>query len=289
MNARIGILICLAVFLGACGRGRNALPGRSAGPVWYASLEEARKAAGENGDIILMSFEAPWCPWSKMMHDSVYVNPTVAESLSAVKCVALEAGSDTALEKELGIVVYPTIVVADAYGGELGRMIGYYSPPEFLERLGTVRHSRENLAEMFRREEAGSEDPEFLMAFGRMLLEMGLYDGALLRFDRATRVDQDSVSGWIEEAEYSMAECYMLSGKYKEAGRRFRVFTERFPDSERCEYAEVLAAVCYRKAGYPKVASEIYEEYLREFGHGDFAPFVRAVLDSLNGDNQDAS
>lgn len=289
MSIRIGLLISLAILLGACGREPEPAGWQGAELSWYASLEEALTAAEETGDIAVISFEAPWCPWSKLMHESVYVNRAVVESLASAKCVVIEAGSDTSLERELGIVVYPTMVITDAYGGELGRMIGYHNPSEFLGRLGTVKHSRETLSEMFRREETLSEDPDFLMSFGRMLLEMGMYEGALLRFDRTTRLDQDVEFDTIEEAEYSMAECYMLSGKFKEAGRRFRIFAERFVESERRETARVLAAVCYLKAGYRKVATGIYDDYLQEFDDGRFAPFVRASLDSLNRDTDDAS
>ncbi len=239
--------------------------------------------------MILISFEASWCPWSALMRESLYVNPAVVESLSAVKCVAVEAPDDTTFQREFGIVVYPTIVLTDAYGGELGRMIGYHSPDEFLGRLTAVRQSKERLSRTFRQEESFSEDPAFLMEFGRLLLEMGMYEAALIRFDRATRVDQDAEPETIEEAEYSMAEAYMLCGKYREAGRRFRIFAERFAEGERSEHARVLAGVCYQRASYYKVATGIYEAYLEAFDDGDFAPFARLMLDSLNRGGTDGS
>lgn len=239
--------------------------------------------------MILLSFEASWCPWSALMRESLYVNQAVVESLSAVKCVAVEAPDDTTLRREFGVVVYPTIVLTDAYGGELGRMIGYHSPEEFLGRLDAVRQSKEKLSRTFREEESFSEDPAFLLAFGRLLLEMGMYEGALIRFDRATRVDQDAEPEIIEEAEYSLAETYMLSGKYREAGRRFRILAERFAEGNRSGHARILAGVCYQKADYKKVATGIYEDYLEAFEEGDFAAFAKAMLDSLNRGADDGS
>ncbi len=289
MKVRLLVTVVLAVLSGACGPGQDASRQGDRTLSWYGSFEEARTAAGETGDMILISFEAPWCPWSALMRESLYVDPAVIESLSTVKCVAVEAPDDTTLQREFGIVVYPTVVLTDAYGGELGRMIGYHSPDEFLGRFGAVRESKEKLSRTFRQEETFSEDPDFLMAFGRLLLEMGMYEGALIRFDRATRVDQDAEPETIEEAEYSMAETYMLSGKYREAGRRFRIFADRFTDGRRSRLAQVLAGVCYQKAGYDKVATEIYEGYLQEFGDGDFAAFARAMLDSLNKGGTDGS
>jgi tetratricopeptide (TPR) repeat protein len=281
MNARLTVIILLVILAASCGRENRATIRKSPTLHWYSSLDEAVGAASETGDMILISFEADWCPWSKLMHESVYVNQAVVESLATFKCVLSEAGPDSAIHREMGIVVYPTVVLTDAYGREKGRMMGYHSPEEFLRRLATVKHSRDNLADMFRSEETHSEDPDFLMSFGRLLLEMGMYEGALLRFDRASQMGLDSAFAGVEEADYSMAECYMLSGQYREAGRRFRIFAERFPASVRREAAMVLAGVCYRKAGYFKVSIEIYEDYLEAFADGEFAPFVRAALDSM--------
>ena len=289
MKSRLLITVLLAVLAGSCGSKQEAEREGAATLSWYGSFEEARTAAEETGDMILISFEASWCPWSALMRESLYVNPAVVESLSAIKCVAVEAPDDSTFQKEFGVVVYPTIILTDAYGGELGRMIGYHSPDEFLGRLSAVWQSKEKLSRTFRREESFSEDPAFLMRFGRLLLEMGMYEAALIRFDRATRLDQDVEPETIEEAEYSMAEAYMLYGKYREGGRRFRIFAERFAGSERNEHARVLAGICYQKVGYYKVATGIYENYLETFDDGDFAPFARSMLDSLNRDGTDGS
>jgi tetratricopeptide (TPR) repeat protein len=289
MKVRLLFIVILAVLSATCGPGQDG-PGEEPSALsWYGSLAEARTAAAETGDIILISFEASWCPWSALMRESLYVNPAVVESLATVKCVTVEAPEDTTLHKEFGIVVYPTIVLTDAYGGELGRMIGYHSPDEFLGRLGAVRRSEEELSSTFRQEESFSEDPDFLLAFGRLLLEMGMYEGALIRFDRATRVDQDAAPETMEEAEYSLAETYMLSGRYREAGRRFRILAERSPEGKRSEQAGILAGVCYQKAGYEKVAVSIYEDYIEAFDAGDFANFARAMLDSLNKEESGGS
>jgi tetratricopeptide (TPR) repeat protein len=289
MKVRLLITVLLVALSGACGPKEDTPRQADRGLSWYGSIDEAQAAAAETGDMILLSFEAPWCPWSALLGESLYVNPAVVESLGTVRCVAIRAPGDSAFRGEFGIVVYPTIVLTDAYGGELGRMMGYHSPEEFLGRLGAVRRSKENLSRTFRQEESFSEDPAFLMAFGRLLLEMGMYEGALIRFDRATRVDEDVEPETIEEAEYSMAETYMLSGQYREAGRRFRILADQFEEGVRSRQARILAGVCYQKAGYKRVATGIYEDYLEEFGDGEFAPFARAMLDSMNRGAADGS
>ena len=149
MKTRFMIIVFLAVLVGACGPEQHTTREGHSALSWYDSIGAAQTAAKETGDIILVSFEASWCPWSALMRESLYVNEAVIESLSSFKCVAVRAPEDTALQREFGIVVYPTVVLTDAYGGELGRMIGYHSPGEFLGRLDDVRHSKDKLAKTF--------------------------------------------------------------------------------------------------------------------------------------------
>jgi thioredoxin-related protein len=289
MNREVKVLLLVLAMVGACEKVEVSRPRPTTEITWFESFSKAQASAQETGDVILLSFEAPWCPWSNLMRESTYVDPAVMESLTTIRCLRVDAAKDSVLSKEFGIVTHPTVVITDAYGGELGRMIGYHSPDELLERLAAVRRTKERLSELFRQEEASSEDPRFLLAFGRLLLEVGMYDAALIRFDRAMRVDKDEQVETVEEAEYSLAECYMLSGEHKEAGRRFRIFAENYSGSRRSEHALVLAGVCYEKAGYSTIAGQIFEDYLDTFGDGVFSMFVESRLDSMRPDESDGS
>ena len=279
----IAVVMVVASAIWGCGGDRGRQAPEEATISWYGSLELAAEGAEEGGDLMLLSFEADWCPWSTMARDSLYVAKAVMESLAAMRCVRVDADLDTALVREFGVVVYPTMVMTDAYGCELGRIVGYHDPAEFLDRIGRIGDRQDLLAEMFRQEELLVDDPVFLVSFGKLLADIGMYDGALIRFDRASQIDSDDRYATLEEATYSMAECYMLSGEYKEAGRRFRIFAGSYPESPRAEYALVLAGLCYQRVDYKRVAAQIYDEYLDAFGDTRFAEFVRSRLDSLNG------
>jgi len=275
------VAISLALILSGCAEDQAPPPEVKTGLSWYASVDQAREEAQRHGDLVLLSCGASWCPWSRLVRESLFVNDAVIESLSSYRCVALDADQDSARCRDMGIVLYPTIVVTDAYGSELGRITGFCTPEEFIEGLVRIEGRSDRLAEMFRLEETRANDQDFLIAFGKLLMEIGMYDGALIRFDRASQIDSDDRFGTLEEATYSMAECYMLAGKLKEAGRRFRLFAREHPGSERYEYATVLAGLCYEQANYKSVAGEIYEDYLENQGEGRFSAFVRSRLDGL--------
>lgn len=271
------------VLLGACTRDGEQARTEQHAIKWYDSLKEAEGKAQEAGDLVLISFEAEWCPWSRLMRERLYVHEEVAESLARLHCVRVDADLDSGLVREFGVNLFPTAVVTDAYGCEIGRIVGYHLPGQFLDRLTHVKSREDLLTELFRQEETSTDDPTFLVALGKALAEVGMYEGALIRFDRASRIDKDDRYGTLEEADYSLAETYMLAGEFKEAGRLFRHFASSHPSSERVQHALVLAALCYQEVAYEKTAREIYEAYLEDFENGDFTAFVKSKIDSSDG------
>jgi len=282
MRRSLSVLLFLAgAVMTSCSQERDVPQSREPSIAWSGTLDEAKMEAQKTGDRILASFEAYWCTWSRLLRESLYVNPAVIESLGAYKCVAIDGDKDSSLCREYDVRVYPTIIVMDPYGGEIERIIGYCPPHDFLKRLSLVRQTDEMLADMFRRETTSENDPEFLMDFGDLLRNMGTYDAALMRYEKAAAMDKGNRLGICEEATYAMAECCMLAGEYKEAGRRFGLFTESYPTSETGEEALLLGALCYEQRGDRKDALDLLGKYLMTYRTGSFVDFVRNKREAL--------
>ncbi len=271
----------LCLMIAFCSKERQISEPRQPTIAWSSTLDEAKTEAQRTGDRILTSFEAYWCPWSRLLRESLYVNPAVVESLSSFKCVSVDADRDTNLCQEYDIRLYPTIIIMDPYGGEIERMIGYHAPDEFLKRLSSIKMRDVLVSEMFKKEEQSADDPQFLMDFADLLRNMGTYDAALIRYERAANLDKGNRLGIYEEATYAMAECNMLAGEYREAGDRFRFFVKSHPGSERREEATMLGAMCYEQAKDRTSAVEMLEDYLQNFRDGTFAQFASKKLTSL--------
>ena len=272
------LMLTLSLAL-ACGRDEEAveaLPGEIA---WYSSIEEARRDAEAEGNLVLMSFEASWCPWSQLLHDSLFVDSTVVDSLLTFKCARIDIDVDSLARDEFGIRLYPTIVITDAYGGELGRILGYQEPPVFLELLSPIRSRADRVSHMFAVEGMRRNDAEFLLTFGNLLFEMGVYDAALMRYEWAGEMDPDNASGIREESTFAMGECYMLSGRDRSAARTFRSFAGTFPESDRREEALLLAALCYERAGYNRAARDVLRGYMASHEEGKYSEYVSTKLE----------
>jgi tetratricopeptide (TPR) repeat protein len=276
----VGLVLAGCMFVPGCSREREAAQALRPSIAWSSTLAEARLEAQKTGDRILASFEAYWCPWSRLLRESLYLNPAVIDSLASFKCVSLDADRDTAICAEYDIRLYPTIIIMDPYGGEIERMVGYHSPDEFLSRLSSVRMRDALVSDMFKREEQSANDPGFLMDLADLLRNVGTYDAALLRYERAANLDKENRLGIYEEAIYAMAECNLLAGEYRQAGDRFRFFVRSNPASERCGEATMLAALCYQRSRDRKAAVEMLEAYLRS-SRGEFSEFANKRLADL--------
>jgi thioredoxin-related protein len=272
------LLLTLALAL-ACGRDEDVAEAPPGEIAWYSSIEEARRDAEAEGNLVLMSFEASWCPWSQLLHDSLYVDSTVVDSLLTFKCARIDIDVDSVARDEFGIRLYPTIVITDAYGGEMGRILGYQEPPVFLELLSPIRSRADRVSHMFAVEGMRRNDAEFLLTFGNLLFEMGVYDAALMRYEWAGEMDPDNASGIREESTFAMGECYMLSGRDKSAARTFRSFAGTFPESDRTEEALLLAALCYERAGYNRAARDVLRSYMASHEDGEYSEYVSTKLE----------
>ena len=275
-------MLCVgAVLAGSCSRHAKVDAPPHGGIAWTPTIEDARLEAQKTGDLVLLSFEAYWCPWSRAMRESLYTDPAVIESLASFRCVALDADRDSALCDEYGVAVFPTVIVTDTYGVETARLVGYLPAPEFLKRLSATRQSDQDLTEMFGTEERLGNDPEFLLHFGDLLRDRGTCDAALIRYEKAAALSRGKRNDLYEEAIYAMAECTMLAGRYREAAERFRSFAAAGAGSGRREEAMILAARCSSQAGEPTMAVDALETYLLAYPGGAYAEFARKEIEEI--------
>lgn len=275
------LLLPAPLVVASCSQERDVPQAHEPSIAWSATLDEAKIEAQKTGNPILVSFEAYWCRWSRLVRESLYVNPAVIESLKAYRCIAVNGDMDTSLCREYDVRLFPTIVITDPYGVEVDRVVGYCPAADFLKRLALAGHADEMLADMFRREAATENDPGFLMGFGDLLRNAGTYDAALIRYEKAAAMDKGNRLGICEEATYAMAECCMLAGEHKEAGRRFSLFAEAYPGSEHGHEALLLGALCYEQIGERNDAMDLLGRYLLAYRTDAFADLVRNKREAL--------
>ena len=122
-----------------------------AGEGWLVDAEKAKAQAAKEGKAVLMDFTgSDWCPPCKQLKSKVLDTATFKD-YAAKKLVLLELdfpndkskisketqAQNAKLSKEYKITGYPTIVVLDKDGKELGRHVGYggESPEAYIKKL----------------------------------------------------------------------------------------------------------------------------------------------------------
>lgn len=266
-------LAIIAILLVGCFK-KESTTGQAHLVNWYGSIEQARSLALQTNRPMLLSFEVSWCPWCKALRESVYACPEVVDSLMGFVCVMIDGESQDSLVAEYGVSIFPTIVITDCYGNELTRLIGLYPSQTLIRRIAKAKTNTDILSEMYMLEEVHDQDPVFQLTFGKLLAELGIYDAALLRFEKAAQLSKAAGTGIFEEATFSIAEAFMLKEDYKQAAHQFRQFAISFPSDQRAETALILSARCYEQAGDLKAAAQVYRDYLTKYPTGNYVLYA---------------
>jgi thiol:disulfide interchange protein DsbD len=110
---------------------------RSAVPIkWAPSLDVAMKEAAASGKQILVDFTATWCGPCKTMDELVFSSKAVVDAgAQNTIFVKVDADAQRDIIKKYKVNAYPTLVVLDASGKELKRVLGYQSIREMVDFL----------------------------------------------------------------------------------------------------------------------------------------------------------
>jgi thiol:disulfide interchange protein len=116
---------------------QGTLPASAAArPVAFHDFASGAAAAGQSGKPVLATFVTSWCPYCSKMAKQTWRDPRVAERLSAVVPVRVDAEDPATAGPELaaryGIEGYPVQLLLDPGGTVLARADGYQTPSQLL-------------------------------------------------------------------------------------------------------------------------------------------------------------
>jgi protein disulfide-isomerase len=124
--------------------------GQSSGSSWGTDLPQALNRARSENKLVLLDFTgSDWCPWCIKFDQEVLSTGKFAayagQKLELVKVDFLRhtpqsdelKQANSALAKKFGVNGYPTYVLLNSDGGELGRQVGYRpgGPDAFIKEL----------------------------------------------------------------------------------------------------------------------------------------------------------
>jgi protein disulfide-isomerase len=122
---------------------------RAADSIWLTSLPAAEAQAKAEHKMVLMDFTgSDWCSWCKKFKKEVLDSPEF-ETYAAKNVVLVEVDfpnkalpadlkdANAALKSKYDVHGFPTLLVLDQNGNEIGRQVGYSKggPQPFIDKL----------------------------------------------------------------------------------------------------------------------------------------------------------
>lgn len=130
-------------------------------------FKDAVAKAKQTGKLVFLDCFTSWCGPCKMMSNTVFPQETVGAYMNPrfvnIK-INMEQGEGVELAKQFQITAYPTFIIFNGDGQEIGRFLGGCQADEFIKKVEQASTDYAS-AEMDKRFADGERDPEFLMQY----------------------------------------------------------------------------------------------------------------------------
>jgi thiol:disulfide interchange protein len=137
----------IILLLAAIGLIATACSQTPAGPVRFqeTSLAELLKQSADEDKLVFVDMYATWCPPCKVMTEEVFSQEKAGAYFNREFINAkfdAEKGEGLELARKYRIQAYPTFLVLDSDGKEVGRIVGSNDIDPFIESVKQVAEGR---------------------------------------------------------------------------------------------------------------------------------------------------
>src|SRR5688572_13636941 len=144
LPASFACCVLAVASLGACTVDTGS-PAKSSGAAhagWFdGSLDDALKQARASSKLVFVDVFTTWCGPCKRLEQVTFPDPAVKAELGQLVALRIDAESPAGrpVAQRLDVKGYPTMVVLDPSGREVGRIVGFKEPAVFLGLLQDIR------------------------------------------------------------------------------------------------------------------------------------------------------
>jgi thioredoxin-like negative regulator of GroEL len=200
------------------------------------TFEGALAEAKAKGKLVLVDVGAYWCHSCHELEENVFTLAKVGDRIrDGFVAVKLDAEKDQGpeLTERYRVQAYPTLLVLDANGVEMGRMVEVADADELLDGLTKIAGGGDPLAALKEAAEAAPDDLEarYRLALGYALAARR--DEAEAAYAAILAADPDNAEGYAAKALYNRASFLVanIDGDLEGAVAGYRDLQARFPKS----------------------------------------------------------
>lgn len=106
------------------------------------TLKELLAQAAKENKYLFVDVYAVWCGPCKQMANQVFTQEKVGDYFNKTFVNAkfdAEKGEGIQIAKKYNVTAYPTFLILDAQGNEVGKIIGGAGPDQFIQKVEQVR------------------------------------------------------------------------------------------------------------------------------------------------------
>lgn len=240
-----------------------------AGVDWieHPAYEDVLEKAKTENKYVLIDFYTVWCGPCKRMDRGTYLDANVGDFLGEMIPVKYdsEKGPGIDVSKQFRISNWPTQVLLDASGNEVGRYVGYLDAADFVTIMGDFKEGKGTIAYYEKKLEANPEDATGWKTLGTMYAEAREADKSITALNQYLVLAQSPTRDDQAEVFYAMADVLYATGSPDKAVPIAEGILQDYQDTQYFDPATTLLARSYFKTGQTKQCIETYMTYVNRY------------------------
>ena len=247
---------------------------------YYTTLESALAAAQESDRYVAVDFYTDWCYWCKVIDTAVYEHESGIDFFTNRMILAkVNAEVDTVAAEKYAVSAYPTIVLIDAEGNEVDRLIGFAPVEEFVQTLEDYTEGIGTLDDLLAQAET-STDRDLYYRIADKYKYRGMPEPAETWYQKV--IDNghaiDSLSG---ESRIAIADMYRRAKDYDRAIETLKQVEKDFGDSSHGQDAIIWQGIVYKQAGDTADAIARFEAFAARYPDSEDAEYALGQIQQL--------
>lgn len=246
----------------------------------FTNFDEALAAAGDKDQNVLIDFYTDWCKYCKMIDTLVFTDAkAIAYFTDDMVLTQINAEVDTALASKYHISGYPTLVLVNATGDEIDRIVGYMPTDDFLQTLKDYQNGIGTLEDLLNRAKT-EQDRDLFFEIADKYKYRGGPEEAAVWFTRVIEAGEptDSLSG---EARISLADMQRRAKDYDGALKAYKSVETDFSTGMFAEAAVIWQAIVYRIKGDTATAVSEFERFVATYPESEDVEYAQKQIEKL--------